>query len=865
MNTKSRHLPARPHTAALLALLGSLASATPASAQLGQLIVNITSPSSGATVSGTVNVNASVTIIGGLTVRGVQFKLDGVNLGAEDTSAPYSVPWNTTTVSNGSHTLTAVARDLLGLRFTSNPVTVTVANTLPDTTPPTVAVTSPGNGATVSGTTTIAANASDNVGVAGVQFFVDGAAHGAEDTTAPYSVSWNTTTASNGSHTLTARARDAAGNATTSAPVTVTVSNAVPDTTPPSVNITAPANGATVSGTTTVAANASDNVGVAGVQFFVDGAAHGAEDTTAPYSVAWDTTTASDGSHMVTAVARDAGGNTASSSVSVTVSNAPPPPPASGATRFENMDLSIVYTDGCVSCGQSPTWFHGSRSRSWSGVTASFNRSSGARATFTFTGTTVRWIGFRAPWAGIGRVYLDGVMTEIDLYSTTEQVQATIFEATNLAAGSHTLVVESTGTKNAQATDYAVVLDAIDIAPAVPPTTVGTRTEETAPSITFTAGWTGGDTTRAWSGGTAASSGTAGARTTFTFTGTTVSWVGLREPGGGIARVFLDGAFQAQVDTYSPIGVQAVVFTLTDLAPASHRLEIEVTGQRNPAATGSQIVVDAFDVQTRIEDADSSVVYTGAWSLHNTDRNFSGTSQNTGGGTAARSQTAGTRADFSFTGTSVSLVGFRGPWAGLADVFLDGAFATRVDLFSPGEQVQTPVFAAGGLAAGPHTLRIDVTGDKNPAATAALVHVDAFDITVPQPAPPVTRKQETDSSITYAGSWTASGTTPLWSGQTAVQATTSGAQATVTFTGTAIRWLGERGFATGVVRVSVDGVFVAQVDTRTALQEEYQAVLFGRTGLAPGSHTLTIDVIGRNGEPPGVPVERVVVDAFDVY
>ena len=78
---------------------------------------------------------------------------------------------------------------------------------------------------TVSGTVTLTANAADNVGVSGVQFLVDNAAQGAEDTTSPYSTSWNTTTAANGTHTLTVRARDAAGNITTSAPVTVTVAN----------------------------------------------------------------------------------------------------------------------------------------------------------------------------------------------------------------------------------------------------------------------------------------------------------------------------------------------------------------------------------------------------------------------------------------------------------------------------------------------------------------------------------------------------------------------------------------------------------------------------------------------------------------
>src|SRR6266446_7766789 len=196
--------------AALLVFVGS--AAPQALAQLlpplplpgGSLIVTITSPGSGSTVANTVPVSASVSIVGSLTVASVQFKLDGANLGALDTSAPYSVSWNTTTAGNGSHTLTAVARDILGVQYTSNPVTVTVANTAPppppppaDTTPPTVSITSPANGATISGTVTVTASASDNVGVVGVQFQLDRINGGAEVTSAPYSITFDTTTTNN--------------------------------------------------------------------------------------------------------------------------------------------------------------------------------------------------------------------------------------------------------------------------------------------------------------------------------------------------------------------------------------------------------------------------------------------------------------------------------------------------------------------------------------------------------------------------------------------------------------------------------------------------------------------------------------------
>jgi len=110
-----------------------------------------------------------------------------------------------------------------------------------DTDPPTVSLTSPTNGATVSGTISVTATASDNVGVVGVQFKLDGVNLGAEDATSPYSVTWDTTTATSASPVLTVTARDAAGNSATSAAITVTVDNV-----PPQVTITSPLNGAVI-------------------------------------------------------------------------------------------------------------------------------------------------------------------------------------------------------------------------------------------------------------------------------------------------------------------------------------------------------------------------------------------------------------------------------------------------------------------------------------------------------------------------------------------------------------------------------------------------------------------------------------------
>ena len=80
-----------------------------------------------------------------------------------------------------------------------------------DITPPTTQITAPPNNATVSGTVTVTATASDNVGVASIKIFIDGA-QAASGTSSPLNYSWNTTALSNGSHTIYSKAYDAAGN-----------------------------------------------------------------------------------------------------------------------------------------------------------------------------------------------------------------------------------------------------------------------------------------------------------------------------------------------------------------------------------------------------------------------------------------------------------------------------------------------------------------------------------------------------------------------------------------------------------------------------------------------------------------------------
>lgn len=188
---------------------------------------------------------------------------------------------------------------------------------IPESAPPVISITFPANNATLSGTVSVTAGASDNVGVTKVEFYVNGVLQGT-DTSTPYVYSWNTSASAAGAYTLMAKAYDAAGNVGQSGNINVTV---VKDSTPPSVSLTSPRNNATVKGIVAITAKASDNIGVAKVEFYENGGLISASNV-APYSCNWDTRSVADGKHTLSAKAYDAAGNVGqSSNISVTVSN----------------------------------------------------------------------------------------------------------------------------------------------------------------------------------------------------------------------------------------------------------------------------------------------------------------------------------------------------------------------------------------------------------------------------------------------------------------------------------------------------------------------------------------------------------------
>jgi hypothetical protein len=281
--------------------------------------VAVTSPANAATVSGTLAVTATVTDnlsgLAGPATLWVNGTATSLTDDVSDGVATFSL--DTRTLANGAATLEVRASDVAG-NVGAGQVQVTVAN---DTVAPTVTITSPAANAYFRGTVTVTANVSDDVGVVGGQLLYgwmtvnnlastatiqNGVATFTFDSVKAFTYP-DGTRRPDGYVAIEAQAWDAAGNVGMHR-IGITVDN-----TAPTVAITSPTSGTSITRTVTVTATATDKLsGVASVKFYVDGALR-ATDTTSPYSFSLDPKTLTKGTHTLTAVATDGAGNAATS------------------------------------------------------------------------------------------------------------------------------------------------------------------------------------------------------------------------------------------------------------------------------------------------------------------------------------------------------------------------------------------------------------------------------------------------------------------------------------------------------------------------------------------------------------------------
>ncbi len=297
----------------------------------------ITSPSSGDTISRIVNITASASDASGITR--VEFFCDDAFI-ASDTTNTYSCSFDTVAlISDGTCTLKAIAYDTQGLSATDS-ILVVVDNTDPESN-----ISSPASGDTISGTIDIVGTAWDANFKEYILEYGEGTSPSSwvsiTTSTTPVSyailATWDTASVSDGAYTFKLTVEDEAGN-TKEDKVLITIDNTLPQ-----VTITSPESGDVVSGTLDASASATDDTGIAQVEFWCN-STFIASDTSNDYSVSFDTVALiSDGTCTLKAIAYDTQGLSATDSILVVVDNTDPEAnitsPASGETISGTIDI----------------------------------------------------------------------------------------------------------------------------------------------------------------------------------------------------------------------------------------------------------------------------------------------------------------------------------------------------------------------------------------------------------------------------------------------------------------------------------------------------------------------------------------------
>ncbi len=385
------------------------------------------------------------------------------------------------------------------------------------------------------------------------------------------------------------------------------------------------------------------------------------------------------------------------------------------------------------------------------------------------------------------------------------------------AAGTYTVTLGVTDNQGAS----AQAQQSVTVSEPPPPSGSVTRWEESDTRILRGPNaWSWGNgTNSAASGGGYLASATSGANLRVTFTGTGIRWIGVSDSCSGNAQVTVDGVSRV-IDTYraASSGWQSVTYAVTGLAATSHTLTVTVLGTRQAASCAAWVYFDAFDV------------------------------------------TATTPNQVPVAALTTTVAGLTVTANGSGSRDPDGTIAAWLWTWGDGSQSSGSTSSHTYTTAGAYTVTLKVT--DNLGATAQTQQ----GVTVSAPPPSsgtVTRLEESDSRIAQGpNSWSwGKGTNSAASGGGYLASATPGATLQVTFTGTAIKWIGISDSCSGQANMTVDGV-ARTIDTYSAASSGWQHVTYAVTGLAATSHTVTLTVLGT--KQVASCAAWVYFDAFEV-
>ena len=268
-------------------------------------------------------------------------------------------------------------------------------------------------------------------------------------------------------------------------------------------------------------------------------------------------------------------------------------PPGSAAADATTDD---TVTSGADRFGYDATWGTAIGVSDLYQGTAHWSNTNGGTATYAFTGSAVTIWGVKDHDQGIAGFSVDGgPVTYADDYASTRTPQAPLWSSTGLSAGTHTVTISATGTKNSASASDIVALDDATVSPAAGTIDDGTTTG----TDRFTYGGNWGTATGVGDlyTGTAHWNSTAGSTATLSFSGTGAVVYGVKDVDQGIATYSVDNGSARSVDDYSSTRIPGTsLFAVSGLASGSHTVTITVTGSKNAASTNDVIALDSATV-----------------------------------------------------------------------------------------------------------------------------------------------------------------------------------------------------------------------------------------------------------------------------
>ena len=554
---------------------------------------------------------------------------------------------------------------------------------------------------------------------------------------------------------------------------------------------------------------------------------------------------------------------------------------AAGATvtRYDETDDHISYAG---------TWDTFDKAAAYKTAYARAN-TRGASVTIYFNGTRLDWIAMKGTGTGKADVYLDGVFKKtVDLAASSAIYQVAVWSTGDLPSGQHNVKISRSASCPA---GKFVTLDAVDVTGTLiygPPAVSGLSpasgsTAGGAPVVV--SGTNFNDASAVTFGGVDAPSFSVDSSTMITAVAPpheagTVGVI-VTTPSGSSADISADNYLYATVTTPTITGISpasggsgtavvitgtgfiglagpgAVTFGGTEAAGYVVDSPTQITVVAPPHGAGTfQVKVkaaggttadtpaDDFTFLTRYDQTDSRFAYAGTWATFTTTQAWKG-----GYG---RTNASGGSVTLTFVGTRLSWIAMKGTTTGQADVYVDGAFQTTVDLAASTASYRQDVWSTGDLPDAVHTVKI-VRSAKS--LSGKYLTIDAVDVVGTLLGSG--RIEQADTRLAYAGTWASVSATGA-SGGSYRRATGSGAAVYVDFTGVGLSWIATKGSGMGKAWVSVDGGTAQSVDL-AAGTTAYKQKVWDSGPLTLGDHEAKIwwDTSNASGK-------YVTVDAFDV-